>query len=659
WTVSIPGNELGIGLHTATVSAWLYGYTQQTNITSNLNVTVAANSFLVSWEPWELDASFVDIVNVSVVYTQDFLPIIGATVELTINGTTYFLTYSATDGMWHFSFRASDIGLGLWNVTVTANKTGYADGWDSRLLTISPAITNLTVIKSTLTIFYDEDITINIYYKLLNGSIVPGAVLTLEIGGIAQVAIWEMDHWTLTRSGNSMGIGVHPAYVHTTANGYQAAIETFDISVIEIPTTATTPSSNITIFAYESPTVSVTWIDSKNILGIAGFIPVVTWLDLFSVVDHGNGTYSIQIESSSLHVGNYELHVEFVRTGYENGTFQVNINILELPIVLIYDSDIHQYENESISIQIQMIDGPHASIVDWGEIAIELEGVQYFLVYDSELEKYSIDIWLSILAPGDYTLNFTASAIDCETEYGEIQLEIVPKISYILVLEADEQILGGQSTRIIITATNESGPVSGLTVTFHVTIQREQGATQERAYVNTTNSEGVALVEFDVPADATSLTIWANFEGSISEWPSISNTINRDVTSSGIDILSFIFSLFSDPLALALILGTCGLGSGLIIFRRRRSRPRIEIPLVTEDVVLPPIAPTAPAGEMDILMNEIKQYPVGLTRSQIAKALDISQSKAGVLVRKLLASDPRFEEISEGRLRRIRFKIDD
>jgi hypothetical protein len=82
-------------------------------------------------------------------------------------------------------------------------------------------------------------------------------------------------------------------------------------------------------------------------------------------------------------------------------------------------------------------------------------------------------------------------------------------------------------------------------------------------------------------------------------------------------------------------------------------------PSITEDIALPSIASTAPVGEMDVLKDEIKQYPVGLTRTQIAKTLDISKSKAGVLVRKLLESDSRFEEIKEGRLRRIRFKPDE
>ncbi|MFW9835740.1 MAG: hypothetical protein ACFFEK_17185, partial [Candidatus Thorarchaeota archaeon] len=95
-------------------------------------------------------------------------------------------------------------------------------------------------------------------------------------------------------------------------------------------------------------------------------------------------------------------------------------------------------------------------------------------------------------------------------------------------------------------------------------------------------------------------------------------------------------------------------------FEEKQSQLRIEsTPTVTEDISPVFVPSTAPAGEIDILQDEIKQYPIGLTRMQIAKALDISESKARELVKKLLESNPRFEEIAGRRTRRIRFKPDD
>jgi len=656
WSVSIPGEELDIGIYDAFISAWAHGFAGRTNLTFGINVTFAANAFIVQWVPDDLSPTYIDTINVSVRYLADYKPIINATVTLFINETSYYLTYSSIDQIWHISLKARDIGLGVWNVTVTANKTGYADGWNSRILTISPALTNLTVLSSALSIYYDEDLTLEIYYQLLNSSFVPNAALTLEVDGKLQTAIWGTDHWTYTSSGNDLGVGIHPFYVHVAAFGYQDAIEFFDIVVDEIPTAVLSSITNVTIFAYETTAVLLTWTDTRYSVNISGCTPEITWPDSYSVVDHGNGSYSLQIESESLHVGNYQLFVKFVSVGYENGTAQVNINIRELPIVLIYESEIQQFENESIAIFIKMFDGPHASIVSWGEIIIELDDIEYILVYDSDSEQYSIEIWLASLDPGSYSLNFSASAIDCETEYGEIQLEVIPKSTYTLNLEVDEEVLSGQMIQIIISATNQSGPVNGITITFHIVIQRGQEATQNRIYTNTTNSNGLAVLEFTVPLDATRLTIWAEFEGSISEWPAISNTIDRLVTSTGIDILSFIFSLFSNPVTLILIIGGGGGLFGGLLVRRRRSVVRLPSTPIIETSISPSSMQTAPAGEMEIMQNEIKKHPEGMSRAQIAQLLEISSGKASALVRKLLDSDLGFEEVKEGRLGKIRFR---
>ena len=660
WSTSIPGSELKIGLHTATVSAWSYGYAPQTAVTTNLNVTAAANTFEVTWEPWNLSASYIDIVNVSVVYTQDFVPIPGATVQLLINNTPYSMTYSAADERWSFSMRASVIGLGMWNVTVTANKTGYLPGWDSGILTISPASSNLIVLKSATSIYYDENVTFDIYYQLLNTSVIPGAALTFEVDGTARSATWEMDHWTYTDTGESLGVGIHSVYISVGAFGFETATESFDVTVNAIPTSVATPLANISMFAHESITVSVTWLDEKNSVTIPGYIPEVAWPDSFSIVDYGNGTYSIHVNSAGLHVGSYELQINFVKTGYENGTRLISIDVLELPIVLIYDEAIVQYENESISIDIEMFDGPHAAVVDWGEITLELDGVQHTLVYNSESQLYSIQIWLSSLSPGNYSLNFTASAIDCETDTGVIRLEIMPKTTYELTLEVSEEVKTGQQIQITVLATSESHGASGLSITVHIVIDRRNKAPQVLTDQVTTISDGLTTLEITVPSDATSLTIWAEFEGSISQWPAISDTVYRETSPGGFDILAFIFSLFSNPVTLIITLGIFGGPlAGALFYRRRRGIPTSTGASMVESTITEPTSFPPPASELDLIQDLIKSSPAGLTRVQIAQKLEISTSKASAILKKLLDSDTRFNEIREGKLRRVVFKGDE
>ncbi|MHA1138149.1 MAG: hypothetical protein ACTSSE_16850, partial [Candidatus Thorarchaeota archaeon] len=112
WRVTIQGEDINLGIHDAEINAWRYGYELRTFQTFGINVTLAANSFVVTWEPWDLTPTYIDTVNLSVVYIEDFLPILDSTIRLYINGSAYDLTYSPLDEMWHFSIDAATIDLG-------------------------------------------------------------------------------------------------------------------------------------------------------------------------------------------------------------------------------------------------------------------------------------------------------------------------------------------------------------------------------------------------------------------------------------------------------------------------------------------------------------------------------------------------------------------
>jgi hypothetical protein len=221
------------------------------------------------------------------------------------------------------------------------------------------------------------------------------------------------------------------------------------------------------------------------------------------------------------------------------------------------------------------------------------------------------------------------------------------------LIEVGEEIQAGQSIEIIIHASDESGPMVGFSVSVHIIVVRGQSAPQESIEVASD------MLEFLVPSDATGLIIWAEFEGTVEEWPVLSNTVNREVSPSGIDILTFIISLFEDPVTLAIVVGGGGGAiAGLIFLRRRRGKVSIPTTSAVDPVVAPMSVPSAPAGEMDMLQERIKGNPDGLTRAQIAQSLEISTSKAGAMVKNLLESDSSFEEVREGRLRRIRFRVE-
>jgi len=651
WRINIQGNQIGTGYHDAVISAWLYGYAQQTQITIGVNVTLAANSFLVTWEPWSLSASYVDIVNVSVVYTQDFAPILGASVQLSINGIPYDLIYSPIDEMWHFSIRASTIDLGIWNVTVTANKTGYADGWYSDYLTINPALTILDASALSYSFYYDESTVVTIYYQMSNTSYVPNSVLSFTLLGVEQAVTWNTNHWTANLEGYVLDVGVHNFEVNVSAYGFTRQFDTITITVNQIPTHMIYNDS-IAMNAQESFTLRFTFIDNRTSSGIPAALTQIDWIGSSNLIDLGNGTYLVQIGGSSLHIGNYLFDIVFILAGHANGTGTVDIDVNPIPTELLFTSHIVQYENETIMIEVGFRDHAHSIPIDWAVVIATLDGVQYILLYDSATENYTLSILLGeSIEPGSYQITISANAIDCEAREDQLALEVLEKSTYKLDLDVAEQVNAGEVLFISVTVYMDSQPIGNTELTLYIIISSEAG-TRTHTQIFTADDMGVAIAMFDVPDDATGLDILVHYAGSISVWPTQTSLFHVDVTSGA---MGFIEMILSNPVLLSAVVGGVSLSFlGLALIRRRRGLSKDIMSSPVTSSTMESIEPISLVEPIDRMKNEIIASESGLTRVDLSKRLGISSSKIGLIVKDLLESDSNFYEFRIGSKRLIR-----
>lgn len=651
WRVSILGNQIEIGIYEAYISAWLYGYTMQTHITTGLNVTLAANSFIVTWQPSNLMPTYVDIISVSVIYTQDYVPIPGASVFLSINGTMYELTYSSFDMMWHFSIRATAIGLGAWNVTVTANSTGFADGWYSDTLIVLPAATILDASVLSSSLYYDEETSVYIYYEMGNSSFVPDATLTLTILGIEQAATWDTDHWTAVLSGTELGIGVHNLTIMVAALGFVDQHGLIPISVLPIPTEVVYSPIRVA-YAQENVILRFSYIDIRTMAGIPGALYLIDWVGAYSITAIGNGTYLVQIGGSSLHVGNYTFDMNLQRTGHLNGTASVDIRVDPIPTELLLLSQISQYENETVIIHARFIDWVHSASIEWAVIMATLEGVQYYLQYDVLTENYTVSIRLpSELSPGVYTISVFANAVDCNSKEDAIELDVLAKSTYTLTLDIVDEILIGSELLVSVLVQRNGQPVSSVSLTLYIVIVTQSGSRTHSQSIET-DSAGVATASFDVPADAASLEIMARYTGSISVWPAESEVSTVLVRTGEFGLLDMIFR---DPLMLSMVVG--GVSLPVIGFLARKHR-RASLKRVIESSATVPSADSLEKisiiRPIDRMKTEIAESNAGLTRPELSERLGISSSKIGSLVRDVLNSDSAFYEVREGTKRIIK-----
>ncbi|MFW9965495.1 MAG: hypothetical protein ACFFCX_18130, partial [Candidatus Sifarchaeia archaeon] len=117
----------GFGLHSLVVRADRFGYVGQTN--SSLTVTLREEPTMLSFQ-WSNtnNVSYVDSTVLQVTYTMtNGTPISSATVNVTISGETWPLTWNGSSGFFEVQFEGSDNppGIGTYSMTVVANFFGY------------------------------------------------------------------------------------------------------------------------------------------------------------------------------------------------------------------------------------------------------------------------------------------------------------------------------------------------------------------------------------------------------------------------------------------------------------------------------------------------------------------------------------------------------
>jgi len=651
WRMNIPGNQIGVGYYDAAISAWLYGYALKIQITIGINVTRAANLFWVTFEPSSLSASYIDIIKVSVNYTQDFAPIPEASVQLYINGTQYDLIYSPTDEMWHFSIRASIIDLGMWNITVTANKTGFADGWYSDYLTINPALAILDATSPNYSIYFDESTVITIYYQMSNMSYVPNSVLSFTLLGVEQTVTWNTDHWTANILGAVFDVGVHIFEINVSAYGFTPQFDTITITINQIPTRMIYNDS-IAMYALESFTLKFTFLDNRTSNGIPAALTQIDWIGSYNLIDLGNGSYLVQIGGSSLHIGNYLFGIAFELAGYANGTGNVDIDVNPIPTELLFTSNIAQYENETIMIEVGFRDLAHSIPIDWAVVIVTHDGVQYILLYDSASENYTISILLGeSIEPGLYQISIAANAIDCEAREDQLTLEVLEKSTYTLDLDVADQVNAGDVLFISVTVYLGSQPMGNTELTLIIEISSETG-TRTHTQPLMTDEMGVAVNMFDVPDDATGLDILIQYAGSISVWPAQTSLHHIDVTTN---VLGIIDMILRDPVLLSAVVGGISLPIiGLGILKKRRGSPKSMMVSPTATSTTVDLDVTSIDNPVNQIRSAISESESGLTRAELSERLGISSSKTGMLVKDLLDSDTDFYAFRDGTKRFIR-----
>ncbi|MHA1881944.1 MAG: hypothetical protein ACTSUO_02740 [Candidatus Thorarchaeota archaeon] len=359
WRVSIPGNDLELGVHDATISCWLYGYDQQSNVTTGVNITLAANSFVVEWSPSDLNLTYVEMLYINVTYTKDYQPILGATVQLIVNGTdVYDFSYNATTEKYHLTISAITLGLGIWNTTIRANKTGYDTGVEYEISTVIPDPCTATPNWTDEQIFYTHQTDLNI--ELLNsfGQPITDALVN---------ATYDSSNYNLTHLGlgiyrlvlnGSDGMNNYSITVYTYRYGFINRTVSVDLEIVETPTYFDLDEIiNLEPFYYDGWIIySAYYEDDDSIPITSAVVNLILGARIFPLVSYGNGTYSVNLTGTELGIGLYSGYAFAELYGYESGNHTAGRVVESVPTHIDYpEVPSIMFINDTIMIDFQYI----------------------------------------------------------------------------------------------------------------------------------------------------------------------------------------------------------------------------------------------------------------------------------------------------------------
>ncbi|MHA2047169.1 MAG: hypothetical protein ACW99G_20445, partial [Candidatus Thorarchaeota archaeon] len=268
YELTIDGTDAlpGFGTHGVTVLAGDTGFVDRSDSTQNLTVSLESSSIIASWSNTS-SITFIEQTTLIVSFRMsNTTPIIGATINATIGGTRWDLTWDGGTETYRVLFLGSDVppGFGDHSLTIRVGKYGYENHVDStETLTLSLEPTSQIISWSnTNSITFIESTILIVNYTQSDGSAVTGATINATIGGTRWDLIWDggTETYRVEFLGSDIppGFGTHSLTIRTGKFGYVnhvVSIETLTLS--EEPTTLVLTWSN---------TNSITYINSTTLI---------------------------------------------------------------------------------------------------------------------------------------------------------------------------------------------------------------------------------------------------------------------------------------------------------------------------------------------------------------------------------------------------------
>ncbi|MFW9799225.1 MAG: hypothetical protein ACFFD9_02215, partial [Candidatus Thorarchaeota archaeon] len=577
-------NTFDLGYHDVFVNISKAGYDFATAV-ANFSIDESPTSIFVNWNPANITIDYDHTLDLTVDYTYAGGDVpASATVNITIGGSTYGLTYTGTE--WLVSIGGWDLGPGLHDADIVAWLYGYQAQFNTTLnINVTISASQLAVYHSwpgdTETVLYDEIQILRVNVTYANGTFTDDATVSALVDGTSYPAA-NLNNGTYEIAiGPVKSLGLKTVNLSVARAGYDGILMTLDLDVTAIPSTVTV-ASTFSMHWDDTLTLNVTFRDGRNSTALTVDDIIFEWsAGTPSWIQVTPSLAQVTITSTSLDVGSYTLNLTVQKTGYQDSFTQRTINVLPVSISLQFLDLFDEYENETVWISATIEDDFHSSAVNTAGVTIEFDGSNYSVPFDSTTSTYRVGLWLnSSYPPGNYTFTLYASALNCNSTLKGGNLRVLAKVHTLLMLvDLDTSIIGNRIP-VTVNASRGGSPIEGLTIIVYARFNVSNGAPQIVSEVDVTDANGVAEVNIDVLAGATGAEVWAEYAGSRQEWPASTEITLVSVTPQ--NILGILFFLIQQPLVILLLavvvvaVGTRSLWKGKLQPRRFAAKTALE-----------------------------------------------------------------------------------
>ncbi|MBN2152425.1 MAG: hypothetical protein JW839_13315 [Candidatus Lokiarchaeota archaeon] len=307
-----------------------------------------------------------DYVNVSVYFenTYNSTLVTGALVTISRAGFSQVMTMLGST--YNYVVSTSMFGVGSFEFTISASRNNFLQASQKIKLDIQPVSTDLVVELNnsaglSFNMYYGESMVVAFLYNnthrdvpirsgsaMLTGGAVPFSNSTFSVNATG----W----WVGTITSAGIGIpGTYSMTLSVSLANYQTALETFVVTVYQIPTALASynstgqPQGGFSLYWGQTLTLAVRYTNTLTSAFITGASMSVTSTLVNSSFSASGSWYNYTFNTATVTPSVYTISISASRANHTSATALVTVTVLAIPTDLrVYDGNVQSTSYEAV-----------------------------------------------------------------------------------------------------------------------------------------------------------------------------------------------------------------------------------------------------------------------------------------------------------------------